>query len=316
MDFEKFKKIYLKEDPIYYPNKVPTEPIVSIIVLAYQHVNFIKECLDGILTQQTDFEYEVILGEDDSIDGTRDLCIEYAEKYPDKIRLFLHHSINKIKVQETITGNFNIIYNFFQTKGKYIAICDGDDVWHDKSKLQKQFDFLEDNTDYSICYHNFEMINENGDFIESDKASPLRFDLSQEQLKCPWIHPSTLTIFFRNNLKLPKEITKVLNLDIFIYSLLGEIGKGKFISDINYSKYRIHSGGIWSQVNKEKSIVFKIHAYKQLSKYYFRKGDKNAFKKFNKQSRKLKNSLLLYYFKKRKFKKMFKSFFYINKFSR
>lgn len=297
MDFEKFKSLFLKEEPLYYPNKVPTKPVVSIIVLAYQHVNFIKECLDGILTQQTDFEYEIILGEDDSIDGTRDLCIEYAEKYPHKIRLFLHHSINKIKVQETITGNFNIIYNFFQTKGKYIAVCDGDDVWQDKFKLQKQFNFLKSNTNYSICYHDFEMINENGEIIKSDKASPLRIDLSKEQLKHPWMHPSTLTAFFQNNINLPEELPHVLNLDVFFYSLLGEIGNGKYLNNIKSSLYRIHSGGIWSQASKEKKILSKIHAYNQLYKYYRKKGDKKASKKFKQRIQKLKIYLLLFNFK-------------------
>jgi glycosyltransferase involved in cell wall biosynthesis len=76
----------------YLGNKKPINmitPLVSVTVTAYQHVNYIKECLDGIIMQKTNFDFEIIVGEDESTDGTRELCIEYAEKYPDKIRLFL-----------------------------------------------------------------------------------------------------------------------------------------------------------------------------------------------------------------------------------
>ena len=69
-------------------------PKVSICVQAYQHYKYLKDCIDGLLTQKTNFEYEILLGEDDSHDGTRDLCIEYAKKYPHKIRLFLHSRKN------------------------------------------------------------------------------------------------------------------------------------------------------------------------------------------------------------------------------
>ncbi|MDZ7795668.1 MAG: glycosyltransferase [Candidatus Marinimicrobia bacterium] len=65
--------------------------LVSVVVVTYQHSNYIKDCLDGILMQKTDFPVEILLGEDASTDGTREICIEYANKYPDKIRLFLHH---------------------------------------------------------------------------------------------------------------------------------------------------------------------------------------------------------------------------------
>ena len=64
-------------------------PIVSVCVSTYQHVDFIRECLDGILMQVTDFPFEIVVGEDESTDGTRDICIDYARRFPDKIRLFL-----------------------------------------------------------------------------------------------------------------------------------------------------------------------------------------------------------------------------------
>src|SRR6478735_1262142 len=110
MNFKEFKEKYQFKEVEEYPSKANTNPLVSVCVQTYQHVNYIKECLDGILMQQTDFPFEVLLGEDQSTDGTREICIEYAQKYPDKIRLFLHHRENNIKINGRQTGKFNFLY--------------------------------------------------------------------------------------------------------------------------------------------------------------------------------------------------------------
>ena len=98
MNFESFKSLYLKQAPQEFPNKVKTNPILSVIVLTYQHVDYIEECLDGILKQETDFEFEIIIGEDDSTDSNLKIVKQYAKKHPDKIRLFLQSPLNKIQV--------------------------------------------------------------------------------------------------------------------------------------------------------------------------------------------------------------------------
>src|SRR5699024_4437306 len=98
MDFEDFKSSYQKFPVEHYPNSAPYNPMVSVCVQTYQHGYYINECLDGIVMQETDFSYEILLGDDGSTDGTRESCVEYAEKYPDKIRLFLHNRENNIKV--------------------------------------------------------------------------------------------------------------------------------------------------------------------------------------------------------------------------
>jgi len=138
---KKYQKVPVRE----YSNQVNKKPVVSVCVQTYQHVNYIKDCLDGILMQKTTFPSEILLGEDASTDGTREVCIEYAEKYPKKIRLFLHHRKNNIKINGSPTGRFNFLYNLYSARGKYIAICEGDDYWTDPYKLQKQVDFLDVN---------------------------------------------------------------------------------------------------------------------------------------------------------------------------
>ena len=104
----------------------------------------LRDCLDGILMQKTDFPYEIIIGEDGSTDGTREICIEYANKYPNLIRLFLRdrnvsHLTNKDGNDIMLNGKFQKLH----ARGKYYAPCEGDDYWTDPYKLQKQVDFLE-----------------------------------------------------------------------------------------------------------------------------------------------------------------------------
>ena len=130
--------------------------MVSVCVQTYQQVNYIKACLDGILIQKTKFPFEIILGEDESNDGTREICVEYAEKYPDKIRLFLRSRKDVIYIGGQPTGRYNMIENIKASKGKFIALCEGDDYWTDPYKLQKQVDFLEAHTDYGLVHTDYD----------------------------------------------------------------------------------------------------------------------------------------------------------------
>jgi len=130
-------------------------PIVSVIIATYQQKNYIAQCIEGVLMQQTNFIIEIIIGEDHSTDGTREICIKYAEKYPDKIRLFLRdRSQSQYYENDVFISRFNGIWSRMSARGKYVAFCEGDDYWIDPFKLQKQVSFLEENKDYSMCFHN------------------------------------------------------------------------------------------------------------------------------------------------------------------
>lgn len=134
-----------------YPHSCSDSPLVSIVVVTYNHINFIEQCVTSLVEQQTTFDYEILIGEDNSNDGTRELCIELAKKHNTKIRLFLHDRENVILIGGKPTGRFNFTYGLQNSSGKYIALCDGDDFWTDAHKLQKQVDFLEKNSTYSLC---------------------------------------------------------------------------------------------------------------------------------------------------------------------
>lgn len=168
MNFQKFKEKYQHKEVTEFPNHMVNDPVVSVCVITYNHVNYIKECLDGILMQRTGFSFEILLGDDASSDGTREICLEYAERYPDKMRFFLHHRENNIRISGNFTGRFNFLYNLYAAKGKYIALCEGDDYWTDPYKLQRQVDFLEEHQDYGLVFTDADILNQStGELIRN-----------------------------------------------------------------------------------------------------------------------------------------------------
>ena len=128
------------------------KPIVSICCTTYNHVEYIKEALDGFLMQKTNFKFEICIGEDESSDGTREICIDYSKKYPDIIKLFLRQRKDVMYIHGYPTGRYNFIQTLNMCEGKYIAFCEGDDYWIDPYKLQKQVDFLEKKNDYGMVF--------------------------------------------------------------------------------------------------------------------------------------------------------------------
>ena len=125
------------------------EILVSVICTAYNHEPYIRSALDGFVMQKTNFRYEVLIHDDASKDNTAQIIREYAEKYPEIIVPVLQtenqHS-KGVKITNTILRPM--------IRGKYIALCEGDDFWTDENKLQRQVDFLEANPDYVACAHN------------------------------------------------------------------------------------------------------------------------------------------------------------------
>lgn len=126
-----------------------TTPLVTIRCITYNHDPYIRQCLEGFVMQQTNFPFEAIVHDDASTDGTAAIIREYAEKYPDIIKP-IYETENQYSKHD---GSLDRIMNAHM-RGKYIALCEGDDYWIDPLKLQKQVDFMESHPDYGLCYTN------------------------------------------------------------------------------------------------------------------------------------------------------------------
>jgi glycosyltransferase involved in cell wall biosynthesis len=127
--------------------------LVSISCLVYNQVKFVRQTLDGFVSQKTNFRFEVLVNDDCSTDGSTDIIKEYEKKYPDIIKPIYHKENQYSKgIPVSYANNFN------RVKGKYIALCEGDDYWIDPYKLQSQVDFLEANPDYSLTYTDYKTL--------------------------------------------------------------------------------------------------------------------------------------------------------------
>jgi glycosyltransferase involved in cell wall biosynthesis len=226
-------------------------PLVSVSVVTYNHEKYIEQCLDSILNQKTDFDFEIVLGEDDSTDSTRVICKQYAANYPDKIRLFLRSRKDVVYINGKPTGRFNFIENLKAARGKYIALCDGDDFWTDRLKLQKQVDFLESNQEFNYCGHKSSSLY-NGILkqIPLDKKVLFFEDLIfQNSL-------NTATLLFRENSidKLPDFFLKSPAGD-WALQLIAIKGSSCYILDDDMSVYRIRNDSIWGSLTQEEKCM-------------------------------------------------------------
>ncbi|WP_417371367.1 glycosyltransferase family 2 protein [Gelidibacter japonicus] len=246
-------------------------PKVSVVVGAYNHKNYISKCLDSILMQQVTFSFEIILGEDASSDGTREICKAYAEKHSDKIKLFLRSRKDVIYINGNPTGRYNFIENLKACTGTYIALCDGDDYWKDPYKLQKQVQLLENNSNLIACHHwQYIAIEKEGSFVEVEAPSKGHGYFSQtvasvKNIFANQVRMKTRTVMFRNIIDddfFPHWFYKVAFGDVPLSFLLGKHGDFGFI-DEPMAVYRQTNSGISTtgleELGKKK---FKVQHFK------------------------------------------------------
>ncbi|MGP1586938.1 MAG: glycosyltransferase family 2 protein [Treponemataceae bacterium] len=141
----KYNNITENEITKNWDNK--TIPLVSIVCNTYNHQDYITDAINGFLIQKTDFPFEILINDDCSPDNTQTIIKEYAEKYPAIIKPIFN---KKNKFSQGIDTLFDCIANY--AKGKYVAICEGDDFWIDPNKLQMQVEFMEKNSDYGMSF--------------------------------------------------------------------------------------------------------------------------------------------------------------------
>ena len=128
-------------------NELVKEPVVSVDMITYNHGPYIRQAIEGVLQQEVDFPYELVIGEDCSTDGTREIVFEYQKKYADIIRV--------ITSEQNVGAHKNALRTEKACRGKYIAWCEGDDYWHHPRKLQKQFDYLEGHTECGLVFSDY-----------------------------------------------------------------------------------------------------------------------------------------------------------------
>tara|TARA_B110000459_G_scaffold160664_1_gene176496 strand:+ start:5034 stop:6077 length:1044 start_codon:yes stop_codon:yes gene_type:complete len=251
------------------------EPHVSVIISTYQQVDYIKACLDGILLQQTEFVFEIIIGEDDSTDGTREICIEYAEKYPDKIRLFLrertlsHLLDNNGLLVKRLNGIFG--FSLLSARGKYIAVCEGDDYWIDSNKLQKQIDILENSPSIGLVYSQARV------FLQDKKRFKKKcfgFSVPKKGVMFYNCVP-TVTVVCRRSLMLKYrsetiEYSKMWKMGDYPMWIWFDLNSNLYFLNEKTAVYRYSANSLSSRSNGEERLIFLENSFK-ISDFFAKK---------------------------------------------
>lgn len=234
------------------------KPLVSILCLAYNQEKFIRQCLDSLLMQETDFNIEILVNDDASTDNTRSIIQEYQEKHPDIVKPVFHEKNQYSQGLRNMTMRFL----FPLAKGEYIALCEGDDYWTDPKKLEKQVKFLDENKDYALCFHPAKVIFEGHE--EPDSIYPQERDVrnftTDNLLTQNFIQ--TNSVVYRKQ-KYDNFPLDVLPGDWFLNIYHSQFGKIGFINDV-MSVYRRHPGGIWWTSHKDKQEFWRKYAIAHL----------------------------------------------------
>ena len=217
---------------------------ISIICNAYNHARYIRDTLDGFVMQKTDFKFEILIHDDASTDETADIIREYEAKYPDIIKP-IYQKENQYSKDVWITD----VFQLRRSKGKYIALCEGDDYWTDPDKLQKQYDALESHPDIDICVHASTLINASDGSVNGtvDHGSEMIIIPVEKVIEGGGSFVSTNSILVRREILTERrKFVDVCPLD-YTYQISGSLKGGMLYLPDNMSVYRVSVPGSWTE---------------------------------------------------------------------
>jgi len=233
---------------------------ISVLVTAFNHEKFIRQAVEGVLFQQGDFELEVVVGEDRSTDGTREILEELSRRHSTHLRVTYS--------DRNIGANRNYIRTLSACSGEYVAMLDGDDYWTVPDKLAAQSEFLETHPECSTCFHNVLMITEDGTRpprVKLEASQPSFISLGV--LLAGNIIP-TSSVMFRNRLfsSVPDWYYDLATGDWPLHVLNAEHGMIGYLDRV-MGVYRVHDGGIWSGVPFRDQVAGYLDFYQAMLGY-------------------------------------------------
>lgn len=223
-------------------NKTDFDVILSIIIPTFNHELYISKALDSVLMQKTKYKIEVLVGEDMSSDGTRDILKKYEKDFPNFFTIYYRdHNMHNDKI-------CNVQDLYLRAKGRYVICLEGDDYWTYNYKIEKQIDFLENNPDYIATAHKCTVVDQNG--IECNEAyldcNDTEYSLNHFLLGV--VPGQTATVMYRNYYRYKLFDTSVLEMglvpgDLLKFYCLATNGKIYCMKE-NWSAYRhVLNGG-------------------------------------------------------------------------
>ncbi len=228
---------------------VVREPLLSVCLLTYNQQQYIRQAVESALAQETDFPFEIVIGDDHSDDGTGDILRDLQRSHPEKIRLL---QATENLGRHTGNGRLNMIRTLRACRGEFVAMLEGDDFWTAPQKLQRQVDALKAHREWAICFHSTHFFWDDGSQTPFD--FPLEFDrpVSTVEHLIDSNFMQTCSVVFRNRLfgQFPEWFLEVGLGDWPLHilnSLHGDIG---FLPE-TLAAYRVHSRGFWTSKSTE-----------------------------------------------------------------
>lgn len=250
---------------------------LSVCIFTYNHKSFIAKAIESALMQETEFDFEIVIGEDSSVDGTREIVHYYKNKYPNKIKVIFND-----KNLGMMSNNINTI---LACSGEYIALLDGDDYWTSGKKLQKQTDFLDNNLEYSFCFHDGKILAEDKSFLKKTCCGyKNKKRISFKDVIFDVSIPTFSIVFRRNKIEnYPPPWFKSLNApDRPLFLLLAEQAPGYYL-DKCWGVYRLHENGCWTGQNYQSRWLTMLQIYKKINRHF----DYRFDEEFNKYQNKI-----------------------------
>jgi len=234
---------------------------VSVCMITYNHEAYIAQAIESVMMQETNFGYELVIGEDYSTDRTREICMEYGKKYPNKIRLILN--------ERNLGPKANFIRTWSMCNCQYIAILEGDDYWVAFGKLQKQVDFLDSHPEYLICFTRTICFDEDTKkgvyFLPPEKYQKEALTI-EELLQCNFI--PNCSVMYRKGLfkEFPNWYSSIEIGDWPIHLMNAEHGKIGYLDEV-MATYRIHSRSYSASKTLIDKLLMTIEVYELINPY-------------------------------------------------
>lgn len=242
---------------------------VSVVIPTYNHEKYIAHAIESVLLQQVNFDFELIIGEDASRDGTRAIVLDYQARYPDKIRVLLQEEAAAERERALgLGGKTNFVEALQACSGQYIALLDGDDYWTSPHKLQRQVEFLTDHPDFAISFHNVERFYEDGSRPSEHQCPPNQKAVSgvEDLLKVNYVHFGSC--MFPRGLfgEFPDWFFAATFGDWPLHVLNAQHGKIGYIDEV-MAAYRIHDKGEWSSKSDKQRTLQLVDFYERINKH-------------------------------------------------
>jgi len=236
---------------------MPSAPKLSVHIVTYNQARFVGQTLDSVLMQRAAFDYEIVVGDDCSTDGTTEIIRDYQRRYPDRIKPLLRKT--------NVGAGRNAAQTLEECRGEYVACVEGDDYWTDPDKLRLQVEYLDQNPECAVVHHTVEHIAwPGGESLGEYPLPHYRVDRSEGRTLALGNYIQTCSVMFRRKW-LPTLDDQYQELKIGDWPLFVLLSQNGWVGHIDrtMAHYRVHANNSWNN----RPADYKIRAMERMAWY-------------------------------------------------